>query len=253
LPVTLTVHALTHRGAVRSGNEDTVAVGDWICANELSRPKAFTLALTQPLVAVVADGMGGHAAGEVASHTATAHVVAHGREVTTVADAERLLHEANRAVYDAMARGDGAPGMGTTLVGLVARPEVVVVFNLGDSRAYRHDAQAGLVQLSTDDTPGPKLADGRTAAVTTPMVTQSLGGQMAFEPVTPHAVAEALVPGRAYLLCSDGLSDLVGAERIAERLGAADDAAAVEGLFHDAMDAGGKDNISLLLVRVGAA
>lgn len=247
MTTTVTVHALTHRGALRPANEDTIAVGDWICANELTRPKAFSFGLTDPVVAAVADGMGGHAAGEVASYTAARHVVEHAPAVATARQAERLLRDANDAIYNAMAAGEGAPGMGTTLVGLVARLDGVIVFNVGDSRAYRHDAESGLVQLSTDDTPGPKLEDGRTAAMTTPMVTQSLGGQTAFEAVTPHAEAEPLAAGRSYLLCSDGLTDLLDPDGIAARLDSGDPASAVEGLFQDAMAAGGKDNISIVL------
>lgn len=266
----LAVYALTHAGAVRPRNEDTVAVGDWIAVNDLRRPKPFRFDLSRPVVAVVADGMGGHAAGDVASCSVAAHIIGRGEQVADRDQAKDVVQEANRELYASMQRGEGAPGMGTTLAGLVLRRDSVVVFNVGDSRAYRW-RQKQLVQLSTDDTPGPKLDNGRTAANTTPIVTQSLGGHMHFEPVEAHVEVEAPAPGTCYLLCSDGLTDLVDSGRIAARLQEAEDvdeksaetdarrhgdgscsyAGAVQSLFEDAMAAGGKDNISIVLLRLG--
>jgi serine/threonine protein phosphatase PrpC len=245
----VTIHALTHRGALRPHNEDTVAVGDWLSANDLTGAKRFAFDATQPVVAVVADGMGGHAAGDVASRAAAAYLAERAGELRTAAEAARLLQDCNGVLYDMMARGEGAPGMGTTAVGLMVRASTAIAFNLGDSRCYRFDG-ARLEQLSTDDTPGSKLDDGRTAAMTTPMITQSLGGQASFTEVAPHAEAETAAPGTRYLLCSDGLSDLVGPEMIAARLREHDDGKAVRALFQDAMDLGGKDNISIVLARI---
>lgn len=246
------VQALTHRGGVRAHNEDTIAVGDWIAANDLEQAKSFTFRGDGAVAVIVADGMGGHAAGDVASRAATALLVDRAPELTTAQDAEAALRAVNRELYAMMASGRGAPGMGTTVAGLVVHGAGVVSFNVGDSRVYRFDG-AALTQLSTDDTPGPKLEDGRTAATTTPLITQSLGGQTAFTEIAPHAEAEPRRPGACYLLCSDGLSDLLGPQAIAARLQDGDDAAAVRALFTDAMDRGGKDNISIALVRIAAA
>ncbi|WP_206607787.1 PP2C family protein-serine/threonine phosphatase [Ferruginivarius sediminum] len=243
------VHALTHHGAVRPHNEDTVAVGEWMASNDLTRSKVFTFEEEGPVVAVVADGLGGHAAGDVASRAAAGYLAARAGGLTTTAKAISLLQDCNGVLYDMMVRGEGAPGMGTTVVGLVVRGDGAIAFNVGDSRAYRFDGSE-LVQLSTDDTPGPKLENGRTAAMTTPLITQSLGGQSSFTEIHPHAESDSAVPGTRYLLCSDGLSDLVGADAIAARLRENEDAEAVHALFKDAMGLGGKDNISIVIVRV---
>lgn len=246
----VTVYALTHHGAVRPHNEDTVAVDGWLSGNDLTKPKAFDFEPTRPVVAIVADGMGGHAAGDVASRAAATFLARRAGELTSAEEAARLLKDCNGVLYDMMVRGEGAPGMGTTAVGLVVKDGRVITFNLGDSRAYRFDEER-LEQLSTDDTPGPKLDDGRTAAMTTPMITQSLGGQSSFTEVAPHAETETAGAGTRYLLCSDGLSDLIGPDMIAARLRQHDDGEAVRILFEDAMELGGKDNISIVLVRVG--
>lgn len=250
------VHAVIHRGAVRPGNEDSLAIGDWIAANDLERPKRVALDLTAPRAVVVADGMGGHAGGDVASRLAVQYVQAGAAEVAGPEQAAALLHRANRRVYEAMQDGTGAPGMGTTLAAVVLHADRAVQFNVGDSRIYRMHPGGDLVQLSVDDTPGPKLADGRTAAETTPIVSQALGGQAAYTPVEPHAEADTPRDGTRYLLCTDGLTDLLSAGEIGEILARADgdeaDYRTVDRLFQAAMDRGGRDNIAIALVRLDA-
>lgn len=243
------VHALTHPGALRPENEDTIAVGGWIAANALDKPKRFDWLADNPLLAVVADGMGGHAGGALASRTAVQHLQSRAEEIGSAEAARRALVSANAALYDMMSGGDAPGGMGTTVALLALTPALAVAANVGDSKIYRFD-RADLVQLSTDDTPGPKLPNGRTAQITTPMMTQSLGGQKQFTGIEPHAGEEAPAPGSQYLLCSDGLSDLVGPDAIQARLAAQDGGAAVEALFRDAMAAGGRDNISIVLLRL---
>ncbi|SDG06738.1 Serine/threonine protein phosphatase PrpC [Limimonas halophila] len=247
----VTVHALTHTGGMRAHNEDSLAVGDWVAVNDLERPKTLHPQLPGPVTAIVADGMGGHASGDVASEGATRYLAKRMGQIARPDQAAQLLQEANRHLYEMMETGDGAPGMGTTVVALVLRPDEAILANVGDSRAYRWRA-GELVQLSTDDTPGPKLADGRTAAHTSPMLTQSLGGQSGYVEVAAHADTDTPQAGDRYLLASDGLTDLVSPDTIGARLAGLDGAAAVEALFRDAMNEGGKDNISIVLVEVQA-
>jgi serine/threonine protein phosphatase PrpC len=240
---------------VRPGNEDTLAVGDWIAANDVERPKRFTHDLRTPLPVIVADGMGGHAAGDVASRHVAETIQQRAGEVRDARTAGDLLIHANRRLYEAMEQGIGAPGMGTTVAGVILRDGAVVQFNVGDSRIYRMDAGARrLTQLSVDDTPGPKLDNGRTARQTTPVVSQSLGGQPSYTAIEPHAEQDAAPgDGTCYLLCTDGLSDLLEAGEIAEILARADgdegDFRAVDRLFQAALDRGGKDNVTIALVR----
>jgi len=244
-------HALTHTGAVRPANEDAVAVGDWCAAGlDLARPARRAAALDEGLALVVADGMGGHAGGELASQAAVAAIQAAAGRLQDAESARQILHDVNARLYGLMHSGEGVPGMGTTVAGLALWPDRAVVFNVGDSRVYGFDCAAGLVQLSTDDTPGPRSADGRVALTRTPLMTQALGGAPAFQAIVPHA--EDLpppVPGSCLLLCSDGLSDRVDAERIAGVLRRETGAAAVRALFDAAMAAGGDDNVSILLAE----
>lgn len=248
VPVRLRATAFTHQGAVRPGNEDTIAIGDWIRRLPMAAPAVLEHEVSTPLICLVADGMGGHAAGEVASRTVAEHLSRRAAEATDDAATVRLLHETNAELYALMQESPVWTGMGTTVAGLVVAPSGVLVFNVGDSRAYRID-QGGLVQLSTDDTPGPKLADGRTAAMSSNLITQSLGGAYQLAGIDPHVLSEPLEDGARYLICSDGLSDLLDRKTM-EQLLDRDDAASAEALFEAAMAQGGNDNISLILLRL---
>jgi serine/threonine protein phosphatase PrpC len=170
-PVRLHATAFTHQGAVRATNEDTIAVGDWITSEPMAAPVVLEHTVTAPLICVVADGMGGHAAGEVASRVVAEHLALRATRASDETSIARLLHEANDALFALMEERPAWYGMGTTVAGLAVAPSGAAVFNVGDSRVYRIEA-GPLVQLSTDDTPGPKLPDGRTAVYTSSIISQ---------------------------------------------------------------------------------
>ena len=247
--VTLRSTAFTDTGAVRPRNEDTIAVGDWITSEPTLEPQSFDLAVGMPTLCLVADGMGGHVAGDVASRTVVEHLVRHAGEATTPEAVAALLIDANAELFALMDEQPAWRGMGTTVAGIAVNPAGVIVLNIGDSRVYRID-RGVLRQLSTDDTPGPKLADERTAMLTSPMITQVLGGH-APEEITPHVLAEPLAPETRYLICSDGLTDLLDVPTMAMQL-AEDDGDTIEALFDAAMERGGEDNVSIIIARVRA-
>jgi serine/threonine protein phosphatase PrpC len=241
--------ALTHRGPVRARNEDCLAVNGWIAQENMSAARVFAQALDAPFVCVVADGMGGHPAGDVASRLAAECLA---KMLAEVPD-DRIgatLRQVNTQFYAVMQRFPQCSGMGTVVSGLVARPRGVIVFNVGDSRAYRF-AAGRLEQLSVDDSAEP---DGEAGAFMprSGMVTQSIGGGWEFMDIEPHLHLEPCRPGSTYLLCSDGLYDALAPEEIAERIGP-DLAASANALFEAAMAAPARDNVSIALVRIGAA
>jgi serine/threonine protein phosphatase PrpC len=250
LQVTATV--LTHNGGQRSANEDSVVVG--ACTfTSVSSSQPHTVVLPappgQPVVVAVADGLGGHEAGEVASAHVGHHLASVDRTMLLDPAAIGAMLKAIPGELAAIANGhSGRQDMGTTVVGLSLSPEQAVWFNIGDSRAYRLSG-GYLGQLSVDDTPTAFLAEAGESPDPTNVVTQSIGPSSA--PLSPHAGIEAISDDGAYLLCSDGLSDLVEVaemERIlAER--ADDDDTAVKALWAAAMNAGGRDNITVVLVR----
>jgi serine/threonine protein phosphatase PrpC len=248
-PVRLRAAAFTHQGAVRPSNEDTIAVGGWITSESMAAPAVLDHEVAAGLICLVADGMGGHAAGEIASRAVAEHLSRRAAEAVDESALATLLRDADAELFALMREQPAWRGMGTTVAGIGVVPDRVLAFNVGDSRVYRIH-ESGLVQLSTDDTPGPKLADGRTAAMTSNLITQSLGGAYRLVGIDPHVLSEPIQDGAArYLICSDGLSDFLDRTTM-EGLLDGDDAASAAALFEAAMARGGDDNVSLLLVRL---
>lgn len=244
-------HALD-TGRARSNNEDAVRVDE-------------SLAL-----AVLADGMGGYNAGEVASAMAADCMLAGiGRWLTTpgaVRDEPAIRHalmaiaqQANQAVFDAAQSRQEYAGMGTTLVTALFEPGRVWVGHIGDSRAYR--LRGGrLEQLSRDHSllqeqidAGLLTAEEAAYSMNRNLVTRAVG----VEPTVELEVADhELRVDDTILLCSDGLSDMLPDATIAQVMRASDSLAATAQALVDAANAaGGRDNISVVLVRAkgGAA
>jgi PPM family protein phosphatase len=234
------VTAFSHRGRVREDNQDSITVAGWVSDVAMTGLRRSRHALDEPLLCAIADGMGGHAAGEVASRYAVKQLASasftNGAAEQQVA---AVLADINNDLYRVMTADASYRGMGTTVVGLLLSPNGALWFNIGDSRLYRHRG-AGLEQLSIDDVP-PGTRTG--------MLTQSLGGSLAFQPVKPHLGSAAPEASARWLLCSDGLTDMVAEADIVACL-AAEDEPAAEKLFERAMAAGGHDNFSIILVRV---
>ncbi len=235
------ITAFTHRGRVREGNEDTIAVGGWVSEPEMAAPRVFRHDLAAPLVCAVADGMGGHRAGEVASRHVALRLAEESERLADARAVQRTLAAIDAELYEAMATDATLEGMGTTVVGLALGPRLVA-FNVGDSRLYRFRARR-LSQLSIDDTPpGPRSG----------LLTQTLGGGFWPHQIAPHIEEEDVAVPARFLLCSDGLTDMLDDRDIANCMARSDEEAVTQ-LFELAMSAGGMDNISIVLVKVAAS
>lgn len=208
-------------------------------------------------VYIVADGMGGHAAGEVASQTAvdTIEQAFHDERFPGEADASqprrgdelvRAVKAANTAVYEKAQTDDAYEKMGTTLVGARFSPNrrEVYIVNVGDSRCYR--VRSGVLeQITTDHTLGVMLGiKGREAG----RLTRAVG----IEPnVEVDLITDTPRVGDHYLLCSDGLPRMVPDESILAVLSDEEDLEkAAQRLITRANDLGGRDNITIVIVRV---
>jgi len=208
---------------------------------------------------MVADGMGGHAAGEIASRTAIAAVLDsyYGDLSGGVEEAlGRALHTANRAVIDEAGRSYERAGMGTTLAAAAVHNGDLVVANVGDSRVYLI-RDGGIVQLSRDHS---WIAEALAAGRINPedarrhpwrnVVTRSLGGGLELEvDVYPP---RRLHLGDIILVCSDGLWGMVPSERILQIVESRSAQAAADGLVSAANEAGGHDNITAIVCRIAA-
>jgi PPM family protein phosphatase len=238
----------TDPGLARELNEDTVV---WVT------PQDKAIAERRGSLALVADGMGGHAAGEVASALA-ADVVRRlyydldGPVPKVLAAA---FTAANRAILEYAGEHPECKGMGTTCTVLAFRDRKAWIAHIGDSRAYLLREQR-LIQLSEDQTLVAKLVSAGTLtpeeAEHSPMhnvILQALGTSQQMRPII-GAKGLPLEFGDVFLLCSDGVSNLVPHEKILELAGRLAPQEACDALIETALAAGGHDNASVGIFSV---
>ncbi len=224
---------------------------------------------------IVADGMGGHRAGDVASKMAT-HTIASFFQATAKEDATWPFHfdphlsveenrlitgikVANKRIFEASTRYREVHGMGTTVVGaLMARERGrMYVAHVGDSRCYR--VRNGQVTLLTRDHSllndyllvMPDMTPEQREELPKNVITRALGMQ---DSVVVDLVPEQPQPGDVYVLCSDGLSGMVTDEQLLEIVTGSvnDENAIAQQLVQTANEHGGDDNITVVVLRVSA-
>lgn len=241
----VTVAAATHPGAVRQGNEDALVVGPWVCVGTRLDPTTMVLRGRGPVVCAVADGLGGHPGGEIASAHVANGLAAAGPGLHDEPSATRALQQLHAELFCRMESTPHLSGMGTTVAGLVILDGHVLAFNVGDSRSYR--VQAGyLGQLSVDDSPGDG-GGGRSS-----IVTQSLGGTRQPTDVTPHVAMFRSGWNERFLICTDGLTDALALADVERILAEGDGYRAVQRLVERALQLGAPDNVSVLVVDAAA-
>jgi PPM family protein phosphatase len=239
--------AVTDPGRIREENEDTFVVEPQIDGQG-------------PMVFAVADGMGGHQAGEVASAIAAETVrnrLADGAPNVDVVVA--AVHEANASIFQRAHTSKAHAGMGTTLVGLTVLPATdertarFALVNVGDSRCYLlregelHRASVDHNYVQELIATGLITADEARNHPRRNIITRALG----IEPsVRVDAWELPIVRGDRFILCSDGLVDEVDDEDIAHLAADADPAAAADALLAAALAHGGRDNITIVVVDV---
>ncbi len=234
------VYAITDIGRVRTLNEDSYylpRVGERFCA--------------------VADGMGGHNAGEVASAMAVQAFSEYMRDVETITGQalRAAVERANGDIYRAALDNEGMSGMGTTFSALAQQDGDVLLAHVGDSRVYlvRHGA---IMQLTTDHTLVEEMV---RKGVLTPrearfhprrnIITRALGTDYRVE---VDVIQLAARPGDVYFLCSDGMTNYVEEQDILHAaLKEADWDEKLRGLVSAALENGGADNITALFAVIG--
>ena len=248
----LEIYGITDVGRKRSHNEDTIGSDKSIG------------------VAVLADGMGGYKAGEVASAMAVNMILEElraslrqsekgqideetgfSRETLAV---KKAIEKANETIYQTAQSQPQCHGMGTTLVTVAFYDDRLTIAHIGDSRLYRLRADT-LEQVTSDHSLLQELIDKgfytpeeAKKSLNKNLVTRAMGIELT---VAPDLQEEVAIPGDIYLMCSDGLSDLVDDDEIESTLKAyrSDLEAAAQRLVQMANDKGGKDNISVILAR----
>ncbi|MDQ3065613.1 MAG: Stp1/IreP family PP2C-type Ser/Thr phosphatase [Actinomycetota bacterium] len=213
----------------------------------------------EPPLFAIADGMGGAQAGEVASGLAAAVLAEAGGEVLGEDRVASLIQEANRRVFQRSNEDTAASGMGTTMtVALIdASDATIAIGHVGDSRAYR--VRDGSLEQLTDDHSlvGELVRSGKLSPVeaeTHPqrsVITRAVGTEPEVDVDTFTVQAE---PNDLFLLCSDGLTDMIPDREIQALLDGTDDLDRISRALVDAANAGGgEDNITVVLFTVEPA
>jgi PPM family protein phosphatase len=223
----LVAAAASETGLVRQNNEDAAYLGRWLFA--------------------VGDGMGGHAAGEVAAAAVIESLRVHDKDVGADALLEVLGHavtEANAEVARQAAEDPARFGMGTTLTAMLWSGDTAALAHIGDSRAFRL-RNGQLRQITEDHVLGNLVSNAGPLA---PVLSRYLDGR---PDRSPDLSLRDLRTGDRYLICSDGLSPVVSSEVIGAVLAAAaNPAEAIRQLVALAEEAGGPDNISAIVIDV---
>lgn len=235
------IWGITHRGTVRQQNQDAYAM------QRLEDGR---------LIAVVCDGMGGARAGNVASTMAVKRFMDAFRTQDVEQDQERMQMAAalaNEEIFQRATTDPDCSGMGTTLVAALVGKEAAVILNEGDSRAY-HINQDGIVLITRDHSLVEDMVERgeltREEARTHPhknLITRALGA----EPVLlADCFHQVVAPGEYFLLCSDGLSNIVTDQEILyEVIHGDEDETCCQRLLEIALHRGAPDNVTVVMIR----
>lgn len=250
----LEIAARCHTGLVRNNNEDMYLVSDRPTRDE---PWDGTVPDDRGLLAAVADGMGGHAHGEIASRRVLemlADAQREGRLPRDPAD-HRFFADILVSIHERLLleQDPESPlAMGATLVGLW-RPAGAAPcwFHAGDSRLYRW-REGGLDRLTEDHTIVNQMirAGQDPGNVSRHMVTSCMGGGISAPQVDTDTADAPPAAGERFLLCSDGLTDMVPDSDLAAMLGHGTAAEAADALVTAALDAGGRDNVTAIVIHI---
>ncbi len=236
--------SITDMGRLRTSNQD------WLFCEE--QPVGVF-----PNLFLVADGMGGHRAGDTASRTCIEALVDQIRKtdkVTPVSVFEQAVDTANRCVFHLSEEHIELRGMGTTLVGVTIVDDTAFIVNIGDSRLYR--LREKIQQITVDHSLVEELVQSgeikKEEMRTHPkknIITRALGTT---EYVRPDCFEIDVQAGDVLLLCSDGLSNMVDDDLIEKIVRDNDTSMEAAGkiLVEQANEAGGKDNISVILIQI---
>lgn len=244
----LNISAASYVGSVRHNNEDMVLVGSRFIRNDQYWTMADTTDSDRYLVAL-ADGMGGHSSGEVASSDTLHNLQFYYGDLPSnlsVEDFNEAIFEwleSMNHIIDSKGRSDARfEGMGTTLVALGYYNNNFYWMNCGDSRFYRMHGQS-LKQISTDHSLSNLVGSGEHSNI----ITNCIGGGCKMSYIDMVQCTADINSGDVLLLCSDGLTDMLTDMEILTLLESGADAAK---LCKAAEQAGGYDNVSAAVIKI---
>lgn len=244
---------LSHAGRMRRANEDACLAGQTVSSGSSETVTRFALP-PGPWIVAVSDGIGGHRAGAEASHEVVKALAACTPIDPTAVSA--TLARVNRELCARGVRDPACAGMGATIAGVASGPCGLFAFNVGDSRVYKYSRHR-LIQITRDDSEAEELIragllkreDVRPGNLHG--LTRAIGGRVVPVEVRAHLRTLSVAKRARFLVCSDGITDLIAPSALQETIATEPEPAAiVQRLFHQAMEAGGLDNITLAVFDV---
>ena len=245
---------ITHRGKVYDHNEDACFIEQAFFGEGMGQAESAVFKTEGSCVAVVADGIGGNSAGETASK-----LVVESFSDSDFANQEGLVEHLKSVNHQLYKKGQADPdlaGMGATVVGLCFGASEIFAFNVGDARVYRKQDDY-LMQITKDDSIAQVLVDAgelsmdETRDKKLHQITQAIGGATEEKEIDPHTYPIKISNQASFLICSDGLHDMVSLDEI-EAIVAKENSPInrVDGLFQAALKNGGEDNITIIWIDV---
>lgn len=234
------VHSITETGPIRSHNEDNIAI-------------QYVNTQKDELIAVLADGMGGHNAGEVASKMACDIIIDETMNSRNDAAAlEKALQQAHKKIWNAGNANASQKGMGTTAVAVWIKQNILRFAHIGDSRLYQYRNQ-NLTQITKDQTyvndlyeKGEITLKERDSHTMRNVLLQAIGVASALAPQSGKL--DSLQKSDRYFLCSDGIYDVFSDEHLADLLKMDDPSFMLECMRCVAYERKASDNFSAILI-----
>lgn len=246
--IELDISAASRIGCVRRQNEDMILVNNQFLREDSYKTNVVLGSEDRYLIAV-ADGMGGHNRGDVASSDTLKNLHYFFHDIPATLSAGDFneaivgwLDSINNYIVSKGRADEQYKGMGTTLVGISYYNGDIYSMNCGDSRLYRH-RNGQLVQLTTDHSLSNMLGTEKHSSI----ITNCIGGGCHSSYIDMVQMTHDVQKGDIYMLCSDGLTDMVSDSRLCELLGNGADA---DALCEAAIEAGGIDNVSCCVIRI---
>lgn len=242
------VSASSRVGCIRTNNEDMILVSGKMVRSD-SYCTLVSTEGTDRFVIALADGMGGHNAGEIASEDALSNLQFFLGDLPAGLSFEQLqkmlvewLGSINQTIASKGRVNPNLAEMGTTLVGVIYYNGYFCNVNCGDSRLYRF-RDSCLTQLTKDHSLNNLMGEKKHSSV----ITNCIGAGCKSSYFDMLDLTADILPGDVYLLCSDGLNDMVPDEKIEQLLA---DGADADRLCEAAIEAGGYDNVSVCIMNV---
>jgi len=247
----LNIKYLTNIGLSRKINEDSLLIGETpINLQSFDIERSIDISLITKTFFVVADGMGGHGKGEIASGIAIHTLLDENINIIDETDVNKILYKAKKNLDNYVVKHPEALNLGTVVAGVYVKEDSAIIFNCGDSRVYKYDGMF-CEQLSHDHSQLQQLKDNgieQLKNINRNIVTSALIGNPSEPDLEIYTKTISLKNNDQYLICSDGVWECMSIEEMENCL--SNNKLSIQCLYNKVIEAGAKDNFSVIVLKV---